>query len=262
MPGVKRRFNSTRSVRSQSINPKIGLRGHLPQLSKLSPRSGIPRLKPDLGLRSPITGVRINPRLGFVEFDRSIITRNWNLINRVPLQRAANLIRIIARGSIRRRTRRYGKPSPPGMPPYSRVAGKTPPFKQIFNVPDFVKSGTRQYIGMVGYRSNPPSELPVPGLHELGGSAQRSVPQKMGKRSGRRWKHGGKFYYKNRIRGAQPRNNAGQYQQYATPYLISRRVKYPMRPFMRPALVKAKSRIPGFWKLAFTRSKARSIFGP
>src|SRR5687768_3314086 len=91
----------------------------------------------------------VAPKVQLVYFDRSIIRTNWPRINRNPLMHAGNLVMRIARGSINRRMRRRGKPSRPGSPPYSRVQGSPPPFKQIFSVP--FRLGTSVAVGMVGY---------------------------------------------------------------------------------------------------------------
>lgn len=266
MAGLKRRYGSQRGIGSKSVNPKTATRGYLPKLSKLSRGvnlRGMPTVKGMYGLKSPLSGLNIglhiHPRLKFLIFDRGVIKRNWNAINRTPLQRAANLIRIIARGSIKRRSNRYGKPSPAGTPPYSRQPGKTPPFKMIFNTPDL--SGTRQFIGMVGFFKNRFSELPPPGLHELGGGAVRdihSINRTARPGRGKQWTWKGKVMSSNRRRGKQPRGSGGQFLPYQTPYIIRKRVRYPKRPFMRPALFKAASKIPSFWKYSVNRSTVHS----
>jgi hypothetical protein len=163
----------------------------------------------------------VRPTFKLVFFDRSIIRRNWNKINDRPLRRAGALVRRIARSSIKRDTRKrmlksgkrgkFGNPSAPGSPPYSRAPGA--PFKLIFNVPGFMNA--TELVGMVGF-GNPTN--PIPGLHEHGGRARRLVFT----RSTHRRKRGGSR--------------------------VMRSVRYPMRPFMWPALLKAKDRLPEFWK--------------
>lgn len=159
------------------------------------------------------------PNSGLAWFDRNVIRTRWPKINRDPLQHAGNLVMRIARGSIRRRSKLRGKPSAVGTPPYSRQPGATPPFKQIFSLP--FKFGTSMIVGMVGYGgSNPP-----PGLQEHGGWATRNIFRTIrGRTRGRRGR-----YLKKRV----------QYKREV--------VKYPQRPFMWPALRRARQILPGMW---------------
>lgn len=238
MPGIRRRFGSARKIRGSrgvprgSIGGRLNLQGfsvgslshgggiHTPRINIKFPRIGTPRVHAG--------GISIVPRVSFVSFDRSIIKTNWNAINRTPLQQAANLVRMTARQSIRyRKTRSLH--SPVGSPPFSHRKGVSPPFKQIYNVP--AKLGTSQIIGMVGYGSSPP----VPGLHEHGGRADRSV------------------YNKSRLGMKQARTSLGRFQPLSAPKFIQQSVRYPQRPFMRPALAKASPRISKFWTGAFAR---------
>lgn len=167
----------------------------------------------------------VRPRVQLQYFDRNIIKTRWPKFNRDPLMHAGNLIMRIARGSIRRRIKKRGKPSPQGTPPFSRQPGGTPPFKQIFSVPNFLT--TTVIVGMVGYfQSKGP---PVPGLHEQmsgqDGSAQRFIFRK----------------------GAQRRNKrTGRFGKRVTSYKRET-VRYPKRPFMFPALRKARHRLPWLW---------------
>lgn len=178
--------------------------------------------------------VRYKFRIHF--FDRSIIRTKWPKFNKDPLKHAGNLVMTIARQSIRRRAKR-DRPSPPGTPPYShagtpdsrygkkrttrkgRTVNRTPPFKQIFSVP--YRFGTSVIVGMVGYTR---SSTPVPGLHEHGGYARRKVFTNMGQR----------------------RLQSGRWGRMKTSYK-PQMVKYPQRPFMNPALMRARSRLPRLW---------------
>ena len=166
--------------------------------------------------------IAAQPSMRIHYFDRKVIKTRWPRMNRDPLLHAGNLIMRIARGSIRRRIKKRGKPSPPGMPPYSRKPGGTPPFKQIFSVPNFIR--TSVVVGMVGYGGNPP----VPGLHEQmqgqDGKAQRYVFRK----------------------GSQRRLQSGRFGKRRTSYKRET-VRYPKRPFMAPALRKTRSRLPHMW---------------
>lgn len=152
-------------------------------------------------------------------FDRSIIRTRWHTFNRDPINRAGALIRKIARDSIRRRKR--AKPSAPGTPPFSRMPGSLPPFKMIYYVP--YRMNTAVIIGMVGFTKKG-SELPPPGLQEHGGTAPRTVLIKYQRRTKK-----GKF---------------------TSPGRFARRVlaKYPKRPFMVPALARARTQLAPLWK--------------
>lgn len=156
-------------------------------------------------------------------FDRSIIRTNWSKINKRPLQKAGTMVMRIARGSIKRRVKKRGKPSKPGSPPYSRRPGSTPPFKQIFSVP--FRAGTSVIVGMVGYGG----PNPAPGLMEQqegDGTAMRRV-----------------FLP---VAGPRRRFKNGRLSKRRTKSVMMR-VKYPARPFMRPALFKARSVLPAMW---------------
>lgn len=172
-----------------------------------------------LGFRLP--GVSTKFKLVF--FDRSIIKKNWKKMNRGPLQRAGNLIRMISRGLIKRR-KLGGKPGPIGGPPRSRQPGKTPPFKMIFN--DFIGfRQTAQVVGMIGFGAR----NPAPGLQEHGGRARRTL-----------------FVPKTTGSGRQRRRKDGLLRKSREP--LTQTVRIPKRPFMFPALLKGKSRMPQFWK--------------
>jgi hypothetical protein len=234
MPSIRRRFSSARGIGSKSAMPRGTVRGgtsvrrfsigrqglRTPKIGFHAPQLGLPRI--NLG-----GGIVIHPRLQFVEFNRDIIRTNWSRINRTPLQKAANLVRVIARRSIKRRKSKT--PSPVGTPPFSHMGlkGATPPFKMIYNYP--INFGTGQIIGMVGFGGNPGGP-PVPSLHELGGRATRRV-------------------YNPARRGAvQPRNPAGKFAPFPNQKFIKKKVSYPLRPFMRPALLKAQPYITKFWR--------------
>ena len=194
-----------------------------------------------LGGRIPTGGVVVHPNVQMLFFDRGIIRNNWDRINRDPLQRAANYVRVVARNSIKRRKKRASRtspPSPPGTPPRSRWQGTTPPFKQIFAVPERSRMNFRHFVGMVGYNVNSGGELPVPGLHEHGGIAERYI-----------WNPA-------RRNMPQPRNSRGQFAPYPVRRRIHARVRYPARPFMWPALLKTRSKLPHLWKHSLTRGGA------
>jgi len=158
-------------------------------------------------------------------FDRNVIKTRWPRFNKDPLQKAGNLVMRIARGSIRRRSKLRGKPSMPGSPPYSRQPGSTPPFKMIFSLP--MRLGTSVIVGMVGFGGQPA----VPGLQEHGGRAIRRVFQNLGKQRSRRT---GRF---TKTRISYKREN----------------VRYPERPFMFPALKRARAALPSLWLNSVSR---------
>lgn len=248
MAGLKKRYGPQRGISSGTTSPRSFSRAGLGGANPIRGTSPFGRMRP-VGLsqkgllgRAGIN-IQVIPRVAFVEFDRSIIKTNWKRINRGPLQRAANLIRMIARGSIRR-VSKGAPPSPAGQPPRSRfgsggrkkgVKSVTPPFKMIFNIPDSTR--TRQYVGMVGFNRFAGGQgMPVPGLHELGGRASRLVL--------------------NPHRGARPRDSRGRFTKRTVPNLIKRGVRYPKRSFMVPAVKRARSRLPGFWRNSVRRGGA------
>lgn len=156
-------------------------------------------------------------RTKLVYFDKNVIRRNWSRMNRGPIQKAGNLVRLFARQSIKRRGPRT-PPSSPGTPPHSRRPGRTPPMKMIYSVPQHF--GTSAIIGFVGFGNS----NPVPGLHEHGGWARRMVFVK-GRRPLKKGGFGG-IQYKRMMKG----------------------VRYRRRPTMVPALTKAVPVLPFMWR--------------
>lgn len=173
-------------------------------------------------------GPKVTVKKNFVLFDRSIIRRNWSGMVSTPITRAGNFIRVVMRRKIRRVRRESEKPAAPPHPPKSRQPGKTPPFKQIFSVPN--KAGSSAIIGMVGYGD----ANPVPGMHEHGGSTViRMIDPSAPRRDSRgRW---------------------------AKLRWIRRRVAIPRRPFALPSLEEVAPRVPTMFRGSFN-SRARSIF--
>lgn len=83
-------------------------------------------------------------------------------------------------------------------------------------------------VGMVGYRR---VANPVPGLHEHSGWARRKVFTNIG----------------------QNRLKSGQFGRKRTIYK-PKMVKYPQRPFMEPALMRARHKLPRLWFNSLGRS--------
>jgi hypothetical protein len=165
-----------------------------------------------------------------VTFDRSVIRRNWKEINESPYKRAGLLVRKIARGSIRRDSSKKQRPSKPGRPPKSRAPGH--PLKLIYSVVQAYGEGVM--VGPVGFGH----QTPVPERHEKG----KSVTLKVAKR----------HTFKRATSEAQRRSARRMFQEgrikSKKPDLKTRVIKFDPRPFMVPALEKAKSKIPEMWR--------------
>lgn len=184
-----------------------------------------------------------------VTFDRSVIRRDWSRMNKRPLGRAGNLVRRIARGSIKRR-KKATTYSRPGQPPYSHKEGKTPPFKMIFNMPD--RLGTSEVVGMVGFGRR---GEPVPGLHEHGGTAVRTVFSQIAPRrkKTRRDARGRFLSAKRKLTEAQLAKIREREARQGMSDRKQKSVTYEPRPFMFPALKKGRSQYPQYWRGALSR---------
>ena len=179
-----------------------------------------------------------------VLFDRNVIRRNWKAINFTPLQRASAYVRIDARQSIKRRKGRKRKdgtvnrkPSPAFSAPRSWQSGSPPPFKMIYNLPwgqwKFANDlATSWVVGMVGFGGPGPA---VPGLHEHGGTARRTV-----------WRD-----------EKRKRKSTRREVKTRRPYKIT--VRYPPRPFMLPALFRQRKKMPQLWKNSLKRASTASF---
>lgn len=165
-----------------------------------------------------------------ITFDERVIHKNWNAMNRGPMAKAGNTVRLIARRSIRRRADPT-KHAPPGSPPYAHdTQYSTPRFKMIYSVPS--RSGTRAVVGMEGLYGG---SSPVPHLQEYGGTAYRSFS----------------YQQKVRLKSGKLRMKRKRFRGF---------VNIPPHPFMRPALRKAADRgyLPGFWRNSLNRTLARA----
>jgi hypothetical protein len=211
----------------------------------------------------------IKSRFKLQFFDRSIFKRNWSKVHRTPLKRAGLLVRKIAVQSIRRAPTAYKsnrakkvhefartfmqqgfdrktaikmgwaatngmmfdsrflrKYSKPGKPPYTRAKGD--PLRRIFSEP-FPEKGYA-IIGPVGFGD----KQPVPARHEFGARVKRKYKTK-------------KATLARRLLGLP---SAGTRQTSTT-------MRYPKRSFMRPALKKAKRKLPEMWRDSFNKSTIR-----
>lgn len=173
-----------------------------------------------------------------VVFDRNVIRTNWKKINESPMKRAGLLVRKIARQSIRKRQPgkkdpktglKKERPSPAPTPPRSRAPGH--PLRLIFSAPMSV-ADIAQIVGVVGFGG---PGTPIPQLHEEGGTALRTIYEKGEQR---RSKRTGKF-------------KTGFHR-----VAFDAIVRYPERPFMAPALEKAKESLPDLWRNSIARSRA------
>ena len=173
------------------------------------------------------------PKIQF--FGRQVVRSNWKKLAKHPLSRLGMIIRGNAREAIGRQTKKKTTPPrPPGMPPRSRAEGK--PFKLIFSIPQDMSSVV---VGMVGF-----SKDAVPGLHEHGGTAKRTVSVLGGFKHKHTRKTSGK--YAKRVQTKKFRTVGGKVT--ATPLRKKAVVKLPPRPFMAPAYTKAEHKIPKIWK--------------
>jgi hypothetical protein len=178
--------------------------------------------------------LQLVPKFKLQYFDRSVIKSNWKQINSSPLSRSGSLVKKISRQSIRRGGKKK-KPSKAGTPPRSHKPGSVPPFKQIYSLPvDPVSSVT---VGMVGYGGKDP----VPGLHEHGETATRIVIKKR-----KRKRPKGTRVSPQRLKRIREKYALMVAAQAAEGQ--KKTVRYPQRPFMAPALDKAKSRLPDLWE--------------
>lgn len=169
-------------------------------------------------------------------FDKRIIKTNWRKLNETPVKRFGLKVRRRAIHSIpkaerakKEKTRR--KPSKPGRPPKSRSPGH--PLRLIYSVP--INFGTAAVIGAVGFGQD---LRPVPGRHEHGRTVSIAVPQRRTTRTARS---------KKQSKAARKHFLSGRIKSKPLPR-IRKTVKYPERPFMKPALKKELVNMPYHWK--------------
>jgi len=173
--------------------------------------------------------VTVKAPSGMQFFDRSIMKRKWKRMNASPLKRAGLMVRKFAVQSIRKRVKPSGKskrkpkPSPIGTAPRSRAAGH--PMRKIFTVSDML--ATRETVGALGFGE----QNPVPGLHEHGGFARRRV-----------W-----------VKSHQHRTKKGRFGKNRMKPVV-KMVRYGKRPFMMPALEKARGKFPQLWRGSLTKA--------
>lgn len=176
---------------------------------------------------------------GIFTFDRQIIRSNWRAINESPAKKAGLLIRRIALNSLK--LVKHGRPSAPGKPPHSHAwrftnkggkpAKTKPPLKLIYSVPELL--GSRVVVGPVGFNS-----LGVPGRLEHGATFPLSVRQRWALLN--RIKRGDKSVPRQfRAKARAAAISIGDIPQTAT---------IAPRPFMGPALTKARPKLPPLWR--------------
>jgi len=189
-----------------------------------------------------------------VMFDRSIFHKNWKKINETPAKRAGLYVMKAAQRSIRKDRSKSKRPSKPGRPPKTRAAGE--PMRRIYSVPYGRKGGV--IVGAVKLRGKSRG-APVPGLHEHGLDAVIDV---LDRRPGR----DDKGRYTSRI--AKRPTTEAQRRAFRAMALASdrrvaeynarrrmkieamkerKRVNFPKRPFMGPALERSLPRLPKMW---------------
>lgn len=167
--------------------------------------------------------IKVNMRFAMPMFDKSILKHRWHKMNKNPLERAGNIVKLKARGSIRQTSGKLRRPSQAPKPPRSHSARR--PFKMIFSVPMYAR--TQVIIGMVKLGGMNDQGNPIPGLQEHGGWARRRV----------------------RVLKPPRRNKRGQMTRQRYEF-VEKTVRYPARPFMGPALEKTKHRYPELWRNA------------
>jgi len=171
---------------------------------------------------------------GFGTFDRNIVKKNWKAINEGPLKRAGLLARKIMIRSIRKDRTKKQLPSKVGKPPKSRHVGH--PFRLIFSLP---KGTSAVVVGHMAFRSQDQTTMSV---NEFGENVSRQIIKPRAKGFSKK----GRKLSKKQIRAAKRKFKAGQIK-HKKPDRITKTVRYPKRPFARPALEKTKDKLPALW---------------
>lgn len=179
----------------------------------------------------------ISVKMQRMYFNNMIIKKNWNKIQETPLKRAGLLTRTIMRGSIRRvqpftKKGRRTRTSKPGKPPHSvRPRGKYD-FKAIFSVP--MPWASKVIIGHHGF-GQPKTPMEI---HEFGKTARvREMPQPR--------------------KNISPKQKAAARAKFKSGAIKHKPVRFktikmPKREFAKPAMKKAKSKLPQFWQNSFS----------
>jgi hypothetical protein len=179
-------------------------------------------------------------------FDRSIISRRIKRQAPNPLGKGLAMTRRIARNSIRRV--KTDRPAKPGKPPRSRAEGA--PMKLIFY--SMNRNRLSGVVGFVGF-NNKRGGVTVPEAHEHGRSrpvsvlikrkvkaSQRGRDSRGRFTSNKRWRENARrLYQQGRIKSKQPQT-------------VVRRVTFPERPTMGPALDKVLPKLPPMWRNSIT----------
>lgn len=155
-------------------------------------------------------------------FDRAAVKGRMTKANRKALSKAGAFIRRRARSSLRRRKKR----SEPGQPPSVHTSDRVATLKNIL----FAYEPERETLVVGPVKLNQKTILgpqlgvaTVPQVHEFGATVKIREAK-----VGQHWRSG-----RRRIRRGQP--------------VRVRRVKYPERPFMGPALEAEQEHIPDAW---------------
>lgn len=200
-------------------------------------------------------------------FDREALKRHWPEFNRDPMMRAGAYVRVIAIRSIRKKEKILKstgqvskKPSPVGHAPYSRYPGH--PMRKIFFAREGPLGLTKVVVGAARLTEFKAGSMPVPGIHEHGFIGTRKVlepPRKFkSPKLGRRFNNSvGRWHMvQDTTTGKWRREYTGgnTFQQLPKRKMITTTVNYPQRPFMMPALLKARQndRLSQFWRDSIT----------
>lgn len=151
-------------------------------------------------------------------FDRQAVISAVDKASRKVFARSGALVRAIARKSMRR-VRPDAPPAPPGSPPRSRKG-----LLKRFMFYVFDPSSKTVVVGPALLPRMRRRDLTIPQLHEHGGET-RAVIREI------RWEKG-------RRRRVETRK---------------RKLRFPRRPYMEPALAKARPQLPQFWKDVLNR---------
>lgn len=172
---------------------------------------------------------------GEYHFDRRSLNRGFKKNNKDPLKKSGAFIMRNAKQSIRRTKK---KSSSPGNPPKSHAPGD--PLKLILF--DVQPTKSRVIVGPVKL-SHTTASLPVPGLLEKGGQVPRQIRVKQEKKKRKAITSIQKKAFLKLKKEGRLKNRSRERQQRRTVT-----ANYEKRPFMVPALLKARQKLPLNWQ--------------